>query len=94
MNTRSKTKITEAVGLGEICYLCHGPIDPNFYGTFCQANERMCGVCLGYKCQNCDKTLAAILYKIYVLDGMPECQLWCKQCLKREALGDALKRAQ
>lgn len=77
MNTRSKTR--EMIQNGEICSICYDIIDEQCYGASCQANEKICYNCIGYKCHDCKKKIQ-LERKIYVLDGMPTLRPICYDC--------------
>lgn len=82
MNTRSKTK--DLVKTAEICSKCYGEVDKTFYAAWCQANEVLCARCfIPDKCCSCNATIK-VVRKVYVLDGMPECQPLCEKCLNEE----------
>ena len=78
MNTRSKT--TELIKLGEICCICYGEIDKEFYGAWCQSNDVLCSNCFATdRCESCNVKLP-VVKKVYVFDGLPKCRPLCKEC--------------
>lgn len=81
MNTRSKSK--ELVNCGELCAKCLDKIIPWAYATWCQTNVNICLKCLGHQCQSC-RCRVDVEQKIYVLDGIADCMLLCKECYIEE----------